>query len=136
MSVPMRFEYKKIGNFLRPVIPIELEHDAFKLKYEVLIDSGADMNIMPSDIGEALNIDVSSGRRAEVGGITPGERSPYYVHSVAMRVGGWAYTDIEVGFMPDMPAYGYGVVGQRGFFDLFKVIFDLRKEEIEIRPYS
>jgi len=47
-------------------------------------------------------------------------------------VGGWTHK-IDAGFMPSvgprrMP---YGIVGQKGFFDLFTVKFDLLKEEIE-----
>jgi len=131
----MKFQYKKINGFLRPVIPIEMQYNGQRLRYEVLVDSGADMNIVPSDLGDALGINVGSGRKENVGGITPGVRSPYYVHAVTIRVGGYAYTDIDVGFMPNMPEYGYGVVGQRGFFDLFKVLFDLQKEELELKPY-
>ena len=57
------------------------------------------------------------------------------LHPVAIRVGGWAYT-VPVGFMPDMPSFGYGVVGQRGFFEFFKVTFDLLNAEIELRPHE
>ena len=35
--------------------------------------------------------------------------------------------------MPHMPAMGYGVVGQRGFFDKFVVKFDFLKEEVELK---
>lgn len=38
------------------------------------------------------------------------------------------------GFSPDVPAEGYGVLGQVGFFDRFKVVFDLQQEEIEVIP--
>lgn len=31
-----------------------------------------------------------------------------------------------------MGSYAYGVVGQRGFFDLFVVSFDLSRAEIDI----
>ena len=36
--------------------------------------------------------------------------------------------------MRDMSPYGYGVVGQIGFFDLFVVTFDYAREELEIVP--
>ncbi len=128
----MKFSYKKIDGVVRPVIPIEIHHGDVGLRYEVLVDSGADMNIMSAEIAEALGIDVKSGEKKSVGGIT-GERQPFYVHNIQIRVGGWVYSDVEVGFMLDMPNYGYGVVGQRGFFEFFKVIFDLQKEEIELK---
>ncbi len=130
----MKFRYKKLGaHLLRPVIPIEILSGSEIVRYEALVDSGADCNIVPAEIGDLLGIDVTGGRRSEVGGITGGGM-PYFVHQVSIRVGGWAYV-VPVGFMPDMPPFGYGVVGQRGFFDLFKVTFDYDKTEIELRPY-
>lgn len=32
------------------------------------------------------------------------------------------------------PVMPYGIVGQKGFFDLFIVRFDLLKEEVELKP--
>jgi hypothetical protein len=40
-----------------------------------------------------------------------------------------------MGFMPAMPPFGYGVVGQQGFFDRFRVTFDYQDAEIELTPY-
>jgi hypothetical protein len=48
-------------------------------------------------------------------------------------VGGWDY-NIKAAFLRKIGPYGYGVVGQRGFFDNFIVKFDLLKEEIELKP--
>jgi hypothetical protein len=39
------------------------------------------------------------------------------------------------GFSSSISPYGFGVLGQYGFFDLFIVKFDFKKEEIEIKPY-
>ncbi len=131
----MKFRYKKIGShFLRPVIPIEILYGSQAVRYEVLVDSGADCNILPAEIGELLGVDIERGKLDTVGGITGGGM-PYFIHKVSIRVGGWAYT-VPVGFMPNMPTLGYGVVGQRGFFDLFKVTFDFLTAEAELRPYK
>jgi hypothetical protein len=131
----MKFPYKKYGKeILRPVIPIEILHDGASVRYEVLVDSGADMCIFPGEIGELLRLDVGSGNEQRVAGIT-GEVRPHFVHDVSIRVGGWAY-NIHAGFLPDMTDIGYGVVGQHGFFDLFKISFNLSKEEIELKPIA
>ena len=34
----------------------------------------------------------------------------------------------------DISEKSYGILGQRGFFDIFTVKFDLTKEEIELNP--
>ena len=131
----MRFPYKKLGpDVLRPVIPIEILYGDTSIRYEVLVDSGADFNIVPAELGDILGIEVESGQQNIVNGITSGGL-PYFIHSVTIRVGGLSY-EVEVGFMPDMPPFGYGVVGQRGFFDLFKVTFDRKKTEVELKPYE
>ncbi len=127
----MKFKYKKINGILRPIIPIEISFDNKSIKYEVLVDSGADNNIFDAEIGEILNIDIEKGEREDVGGIT-GVIQPYYKHLVTINVGGWSY-ETEVGFLRNIAHLGYGVVGQRGFFDIFIVKFDLLKEYIELK---
>jgi hypothetical protein len=38
-----------------------------------------------------------------------------------------------VGFSSDIAKHGYGILGQKGFFNLFVVKFDYRKAEVEIK---
>lgn len=129
----MKFRYKKYGpNILRPVIPIEIIYKEKSVPYEVLIDSGADFCIFDAQIGEILGIPVEEGEKFEVAGIT-GEKEPIYFHDVKIKVGGWDY-NIKTAFLRKVGPYGYGVVGQRGFFDNLIVKFDLIKEEIELKP--
>lgn len=128
----MKFKYKKYGpGILRPVIPIEVIYNNITVPYEVLVDSGADMCIFDAQIAEILEIDLKRGKEHKVSGIT-GQEESYYIHPVTITVGGIMY-DIEAGFLPNIADLGYGVVGQKGFFDLFIVKFDLIKEEIELK---
>ncbi len=129
----MKFKYKKIyKGIIRPIIPIELEFKGERIFYEVLVDSGADNCIFDTQIGDLIGIDLESGLKSEVGGIN-GKPEPYFIHPVTIHVGGWKY-DIYCGFKKDFPKFGYGVVGQKGFFEYFAVKFDYQKEEIEIVP--
>ncbi|KKT80636.1 MAG: hypothetical protein UW78_C0030G0002 [Candidatus Azambacteria bacterium GW2011_GWA1_44_9] len=128
----MKFKYKNYGQgFLRPVIPIEIIYQNLSIPCEALVDSGADFCIFDAQIGELLGINITKGERREVWGIT-GVGQSYYVHLVEIKVGGWSYK-IKVGFLPEIAKLGYGVLGQRGFFDIFVVKFDLLKEEIELK---
>lgn len=128
----MKFKYKKYApGILRPVIPIELIYNTIAVSYEVLVDSGADLCIFDAQIAEILQIDLKKGKKQKVSGIT-GSPESYYIHPVTISVGGWHY-NIEAGFLPNIANLGYGVVGQKGFFDLFVVKFDLTKEEIELK---
>lgn len=127
----MKFRYKKYGpGVLRPVIPVEVVYKDRAVPYEVLVDSGADNCIFDVQIAEILGIDVTQGEKKMVWGIT-GVGEPYYLCAITIQVGGWPF-QIQAGFLPRMARMGYGVVGQKGFFDLFVVKFDLQKEEVEL----
>ena len=128
----MKFRYKKFGEFPRPVIPIKIIYKDRSIRYEVLVDSGADICIFDADIGVILGVDVPSGTPNSVGGIA-GQTVRYYTHEVTIEIGGWSYP-ITAGFLPGVAgSFNYGVVGQKGFFDNFVVKFDLLKEEIELK---
>ncbi|MDO8503760.1 MAG: hypothetical protein Q7S60_03645 [bacterium] len=128
----MKFRYKKYGKgVLRPVIPIEIIHKNTAIPYEVLVDSGADMCIFDAQIAGILGIDLKKAEKREVAGIT-GNTEFYYLYPIVINVGGWTHKT-TVGFLPSIGRFGYGVVGQQGFFDIFIVRFDLVKEEIEIK---
>ena len=130
----MKFDYKRYGNgVLRPVMPIKLKNGNRNIGYEVLVDSGADICIFNSEIGEAIDIDIKRGKQKEVFGVG-GKSSVYFLHDVEIEVGGWSYR-IEAGFMPNVSGnvMSYGVVGQKGFFNNFIIKFDLLKEEIELK---
>ena len=130
----MKFDYKRYGKTLRPIIPVTIRHGETEIGYHVLVDSGADLCIFHEEIGTALGIDVRTGEKHEVFGVG-GKASLYYLHTVMLSVGGWPHK-VEAGFMPDVAGrvMPYGIVGQKGFFDLFVVKFDLLKEEVELKP--
>ena len=52
---------------------------------------------------------------------------------MVINIGGWNYKT-TVGFSYDIAKHGFGILGQKGFFDIFIVKFDLTKEEIELKP--
>lgn len=69
---------------------------------------------------------------AEVVGAT-GQVEMVSIHTLTLTVGTDTYK-APVAFLAS--ASPYGLVGQRGFFDQFMVIFDLPHEELEINPTS
>ena len=128
----MKFKYKQFGlDILRPVIPIEIEYNNLVTPYEVLVDSGADICIFNSQIAEVLEIDVLKGIKSQINGIT-GFPEDIYIHTIHIKLGSKHYK-IDVGFIR-ISNTSYGVLGQKGFFDKFKVSFDLKKKEIELKP--
>ena len=130
----MKFRYKKFGPVIRPVIPIELRSLHRSIRYEVLVDSGADICIFDAEIGELIGLDIKRGKERTVTGVA-GQSASYFLHNVEIEVGGHAY-EIEAGFLPNVAGdNNYGIVGQQGFFDIFTVKFDFAKEEIEMKEH-
>ena len=148
----LKFSYKKIPidqknpkrindikffgySILRPIIPVELSYKIRKIKYEMLLDSGADFCILDGDIGDYLGYHVTNGLEIEFGGIQEGKsnQAKAYLHKINMNIGGIVY-HTDVGFSYDIAKSGYGILGQKGFFQLFNVKFVLSKERIEISP--
>ena len=78
-------------------------------------------------------MDVKSGKKEEVGGIVGEEKAEVFFHKVVLNIGGWDYETIA-GFSYGIAKFGHGVLGQKGFFDIFIIKFDLLKEEIELKP--
>lgn len=89
------------------------------------------MSFFDAELAKVLGLDLSSGEKHEVVGVT-GVPVEYYVHTITVRVGGQECT-MAVGFLEGLSNFGYGLVGQLGFFEAFIVRFDLLKEEIELK---
>ena len=132
----VKFPLSKRSSFfgtviLKSIIPIKLSYNGKELRYAALIDSGADFCILHSEIGEYLDIDIKSGTQETFGGIQERGGSEAFLHEVMLNIGGWDYKT-TVGFSYDIAKHGFGILGQKGFFDMFSVKFDLKKEELEL----
>lgn len=129
----MKFRYKRYDSgFIRPIIPVTLTINGRKIPYEALVDSGADICIFDAQLAELAGLDITTGTERSVAGIT-GQAERQYLHPIRINVGGWEH-QVEAGFLPNIGQYGYGVLGQKGFFEFFKVTFNFSKETVEIKP--
>lgn len=139
----MKFRYHKIildhsldffgKSLLKPIIPIKISKTNASLQYVALIDSGADFCIFDAEVGEYLGINVKSGMEVPFGGIQSLGGAKAYIHKVTLEVGGQQF-HTDIGFSYDISKNGYGILGQKGFFNFWSVKFDLQKEDIEIKP--
>ncbi len=117
---------------IRPVIDIRLLWNKSATNYRVLIDSGADYCIFHAEVAEVLNIPVKKGKKITFYG-TGGVPQIAYFHDVLIEVGGWQL-DLYCGFSYDMQSLAYGILGQTGFFDKFKIEFDYQNKRLELKP--
>lgn len=117
----------------RPVIPIKVKYKGNEIGYLALIDSGADFCVFHAEIGIEIGIDIKKGARLEYFGTT-GKKEEAFFHEVIINVGGYdkeCYCGFSYQFSKNkMP---YGILGQKGFFNLFEVSMDYEKGQIELK---
>lgn len=112
----------------RPYIHIRLKYkNRFeKTPFLCLVDSGADRNLFPAEIGELLGVKITSGRKRIHTGIG-GIEIDSYIHEMKMFVGGYSFnTEIDFSFDHKVP-----LLGRHMFFRHFNMI-TFREKEREV----
>lgn len=135
----MKFRYKKLprprGKHLSiPIIDVgmTLPNSGVFFSFNCLVDSGADRTYFHAGIGRQLGIDIERGERLPGVGIA-GQSFHAYRHKVKYSIGG---KEIENDvYFSDELGTPFGILGRDGLFNHFKVCFNERKEEIELKEY-
>jgi hypothetical protein len=139
----MKFKYNKFPSIftqpqlkkkgrLVPLIPVGVfnKSDFNKFIYiRALIDSGAGFSIFPAAIGEAIGLEIENELVVPIMGINKSTFDSY-LHEVVFEVGGWKYETCTCFCHADTM---FPVLGQEGFFSLFKVTLNHSKAEIELK---
>jgi hypothetical protein len=116
---------------MAPRVPILFRNSAKRLEVPVfcLVDSGASEILINAQVATALGIGVTSGQRREYGGI--GGVVTGYQHRLTMKLMGDTHEfTVDCGVLT-VPLYD-GLLGQTGFFDHYKVIFEKYKKRFEV----
>lgn len=134
----IKFRYVKFGGgkkaIYRPMINIGLKYKekGTDVNYYVLVDSGADFNIFDWGIAEILGLKKKDGKEIEFSGVT-GKKAKAFLYNVVLVVGGQDHI-VKSAFSSDIASQnGIGVLGQKGFFDLYKVEFNYSKKVIKLK---
>jgi hypothetical protein len=112
----------------RPFLVVRLAHNNQSANTFCLVDSGADVCLMPASIGRLIGIDLESGAEDVIRGIA-NQQAKTYRHLVHITVPKLASFDTSVAFSHDIK---YGILGQEGFFERFRVTFDRKKLQFEV----
>lgn len=127
----MQFPYQEAApGIFRPIISIRLHSKNTFAIYDALIDSGADRCIFHYGLVEILKVPL--GGQAKFRGIS-GELLEGVKATIDLVVFDRKFKT-EAIFSHDLAPMAYGVLGQKGFFDNFKVCFDKPNRQIEITP--
>lgn len=125
--------YKVTPKIIRPIIPIVLKSPSNVAVYSALIDSGADRCIFSLDIADAMGIKLNSKAKTQVSGIGRGKINGFW-GELEFRIGSKIYSTKVI--FAKISDYGYGILGQIGFFDHFDVKLSHTKQTIEIEPIN
>lgn len=115
----------------RPLLPITLMHGGLKCPCYAIIDSGADDIIFPASFVKRIGLNLTQGAFYQFGG-AGSFNQPAWFFSITLNIGTVVSYQTLVGFTPALEAPGFGLLGQNGFFDRFKVEFDLRNNAFYI----
>lgn len=96
---------------------------------EMLVDSGADVSLIPRNLGEFLNLNISKDGIREIRGI--GEAAvPYIIKRVELQIGKKKFLSrIGIALIEEVPF----ILGRLDVFDVFNVEFKQKKQEIIFR---
>ncbi len=127
-----RFKYKRFNDFYRPVIPVQLRLDKKTLRYEALLDSGADICIFHAELGELLGLDFNRLKSASFKGLSSKSESLGFQAIIDVGISN-NFHSAPLIFSYNISPYGYGILGQKGFFEFYRIKFDYCKKEVELK---
>ncbi|HLA04209.1 MAG TPA: hypothetical protein VJ065_03175 [Patescibacteria group bacterium] len=127
----MVFDYRELApGISRPIIPVRLQYKKIFVILEAIIDSGADWCIFDAGLLGILKLPLGPQTKFFGAGKEPLRGFKSKVNLTIIRRDFKA----EVLFSPDLGRHSYGILGQKGFFDNFKVCFDKSRNQIDINP--
>jgi len=98
-----------------------------------LVDSGAADCVFPKSIGQLLGIDIGSGEPHQFHGFDL-RPIPGYIHRVHLQVAGFSHwVDVDAVFLE---FDGMAILGQRGFFESYQVVFERWARQFKINTKS
>lgn len=132
----MNIKYRKLADDTRPegvsyypMLQVFLRHDMNLRRMFALVDSGSVDCVFPASVAELLHIDIRSGKPYEFHGFDL-RSVPGFVNRVHLRVAGFAHwVAIDAVFLESS---GIAILGQRGFFENYQVVFERWARRFEI----
>ena len=109
----------------RPVVPVKLDFGAKMWSVYCILDSGADQCMLPSFIVGILGLNLQTARVSMFQGAGSVNQVSLFFDNMGVTINGIPRYVSTVAFSAALNQCGFGLLGQNGFFDRFKVEFDL-----------
>lgn len=132
----MNISYRNLPDTTRPegfsyypLLQVFVRHGVNMRQVLGLVDSGSVDCVFPASLGELLGIDIRSGRPHEFHGFDL-RLVRGFVHKVHLQVAGFQYwITLDAVFLE---SEGMTILGQRGFFEGYQVVFERWARRFEI----
>ena len=116
-----------IGQFWIPTAKVELISEKRNYFCEVVVDSGADITLIPRNLGEFLGLSFTGEKIREIRGIGEGA-IPYVIKTIVMKIGAYKFKSrIGIALIEEIPM----ILGRLDVFDNFNIEFR-QKERLTI----
>lgn len=128
----MIFKYYEVTpKIIRPIIEVILKSETQVGIFPSLIDSGSDYCIFSLETAKLLRIKLKPKNKTTILGIGRDAVEGYW-NKLEVRIVGKIYTTKVI--FAKISDYGFGILGQQGFFDHFDVKLSYQKQVVEIEP--
>lgn len=109
----------EIGTLWLPTANIELITESTNYLCEMLVDSGADITLIPRSLGEFLGFSFTGEHIHEIRGIGEGT-IPYIIKPISVKIGEYKLdVNIGIALIEEVPL----ILGRLGVFDKFNIEF-------------
>src|SRR3989338_502234 len=107
------------GKILRPFADVILQNEGKELLYHMIVDSGADLTLIPKSVGDYLGFKIDNDSIKEVKGV--GEQNVQIVlKKINLQIGNKKIeADIALCLIEEVPL----VLGRKDVFDNFEITF-------------
>lgn len=115
---------------LRPLMPAILHLSGSSLQVQSLLDTGADVNVLPYHLGVALNANWESARQ---GIRLSGNLARYEARGILLKVSVGRFPEVSLAFAWTRAENVPLIFGQVNFFTVFDVCFFRSRQLFEVR---
>jgi hypothetical protein len=122
-DIPASPSFPNGRKVLRPYLNMALVAGPYRLSCKAMVDSGADDCLFPRSFLQPLGIDPLALPVDFTGGVGNNRNATQYA-KIVVDIQGIAQFDVYAGFTVGMDPHGFGLLGQCGFFDRVKIVFD------------
>ncbi len=128
----MQFPTRLKNNIRRPIIPIRVHANGLSVLTDALVDTGADVTILPMFVADRLGIDLSQTPEMSLVGALGGGGSyrSFELELELRRLPEAIRWKGQVGFADREMSFAF--LETRGFFEFFKLTYDAKRELIDL----